>query len=114
MTPARDLMAEERSLLRTRLRVPKHVVYREFAVETVILNVERGSYHGLNATGGQMLTAINTAETVDAAAQMIAKRYHRPLSEVRADICDLCARLLDRELLVTVALGAANGSSPTR
>ena len=35
--------------------VPQHVVYRRFAAETVVLNLETGTYHGLNATGARML-----------------------------------------------------------
>ena len=30
---------------------PQHVVHREFAKETVILNLQSGMYHGLNPTG---------------------------------------------------------------
>ena len=29
-------------------RIPQHVVFRGFATETVVLNLETGKYHGLN------------------------------------------------------------------
>ena len=35
--------------------IAPHVVYRSFATETVILNLQTGRYHGLNKTGGRML-----------------------------------------------------------
>ena len=41
--------------------MPDHVVYREFVQETVILNLETGTYHGLNPTGGKMLETLGAA-----------------------------------------------------
>ena len=38
---------------RPSLPVADHVVYRAFALETVVVNLERGVYHGLNPTAGE-------------------------------------------------------------
>ena len=35
-----------------KVRVPRHVVHRDFPAQTVILNLETGKYHGLNPTAG--------------------------------------------------------------
>lgn len=35
-------------ILDSQARVPRHVVYRDFVNETVVLNLETGTYHGLN------------------------------------------------------------------
>ena len=40
------------------VRVPDHVVYRDFAEQTVVLNLRTGRYHGLNETSSQMLDAL--------------------------------------------------------
>ena len=52
--------------------MPEHVVYREFVQETVILNLETGTYHGLNPTGGKMLQTLSNAPTVKEAAATLA------------------------------------------
>lgn len=89
----------QRSLLRARVRIPQHVVYREFPAETVILNLQTETYHGLNPTAGQMLIALDRSATVQDAAAVIAERFSRPSREVTDDICGLCAQLLDRGLI---------------
>ena len=48
-------------ILSARPAVPDHVVYREFVNETVVLNLETGTYHGLNPSGGRMLEALGSA-----------------------------------------------------
>ena len=40
---------------RLAVRVPDHVVYRDFAEQTVALNLHTGRYHGLNETSAEML-----------------------------------------------------------
>ena len=44
-----------RRSLASKVTRPQHVVYRSFPSETVVLNLQTGSYHGLNATAGRML-----------------------------------------------------------
>ena len=40
------------------VRIPKHVVFRSFGSETVLLNLSTGQYHGLRGTGGRMLEVL--------------------------------------------------------
>jgi hypothetical protein len=82
-----------------RVRVPRHVVHRQFPAQTVILNLETGQYHGLNPTAGQMLSALETEATVAAAAKLVATRMHVPVAEVERDLYELCASLLQRGLV---------------
>jgi len=79
--------------------VPAHVVYRAFAAETVILNLETGKYHGLNVTGGRMLQLLDGAETIADAASAFARDYGKRLSEVEDDIRAFCTRLCERGLI---------------
>lgn len=89
-----------RELLAATLSVPGHVVYQNFVHETVILNLETSRYHGVNPTGGAMLDALARAPRVADAAQNLARELGRPLQEIEIDLCDLCAELLGRGLLV--------------
>jgi hypothetical protein len=93
---------DQRMVLRARISVPQHVVYRDFPAETVVLNLQAGRYYGLNPTAGRMLAALDRTELVEDAAKAVAGEFSRPLREVEVDICRLCAQLLDRGLIELV------------
>jgi hypothetical protein len=82
-----------------RLKVPQHVVYRSFPSETVMLNLQTGRYHGLNATAGSMLEALEQTGDLRAAARAVAERHGQPQDLVERDLGALCEALLERELL---------------
>jgi Coenzyme PQQ synthesis protein D (PqqD) len=86
-------------LLASRLRVPAHVVYRAFPGDTVILNLETGTYHGLNETGGQMLEVLERSDSVGAALIELIDRYDVAPAELERDLRGLCADLLERDLV---------------
>lgn len=65
-----------------RLRIPKHVVYREVVRETVVFNLQTGAYHSLPRTAAQMLALIERHGTVEDAAAEIARNTGRPLDAV--------------------------------
>jgi hypothetical protein len=83
----------------SRIRVPQHVVYRSFPSETVVLNLQTGKYHGLNATAGSMLEALERASCVGDAAAAVAEQYEQPQATVEQDLCELCNALLSRGLV---------------
>jgi hypothetical protein len=89
------------SLLATKVKVPQHVVYRSFPSETVVLNLQTGRYHGLNATAGQMLDALTRAACVRDAAAELAGAYAQPQDVIERDLCELCTSLLERGLIET-------------
>jgi hypothetical protein len=80
-------------------RLPGHVVYRTFALETVVVNLERGVYHGLNPTAGRMLEALERGSSVREAASAIAVELDQPVDVVEADLAAFCADLLERGLI---------------
>jgi Coenzyme PQQ synthesis protein D (PqqD) len=86
-------------MLTARLRVPEHVVYRDFGDETVVLNLDSGRYHGLNPTAAAMLSAVNDAETVGAAVGPLATELGQPAELIERDLLELCRSLADRGLV---------------
>jgi len=82
------------------VRVPDHVVFREFVNETVVLNLETGMYHGLNPTGGRMLETLAREATVDDAALALAGFYGLDVPAMRADLAQFCEDLEARGLIV--------------
>lgn len=94
-----DTVSSTSMLLAAKIRVPQHVVYRSFPSETVLLNLQTGKYHGLNATAGRMLDALGRAECVRDAAAALAEAYGQPQEVIERDLCRLCASLLERGLV---------------
>jgi hypothetical protein len=86
-------------VLAARPSVPDHVVYREFVQETVILNLETGTYHGLNPTGGKMLEILGAAGTVREAAATLAGHYREPPDVIEDDLYKFCLDLHERGLV---------------
>jgi hypothetical protein len=87
------------ALLAEKAATPKHVVYRPFVKETVVLNLQTGKYHGLNPTGGRMLDVLERSLTIGAAAQQLAAEYGESVEKLQADLCDFCRDLLERGLI---------------
>jgi hypothetical protein len=79
--------------------IPSHVVYRAFAAETVILNLETGKYHGLNATGGRMLELLDRCASVAEAVTKFAGDFGKQPVEVEQDVRAFCNRLFERGLI---------------
>jgi hypothetical protein len=86
-------------LLAASVLVPQHVVYRAFPSETVVLNLQTGKYHGLNATAGRMLEELERASCVSDAVKALAQTYEQPAAVLEHDVCQLCRSLLERGLI---------------
>lgn len=86
-------------ILGSSVAIPEKVVYRRFAAETVVLNLETAKYHGLNPTAGHMLETMGRAATVEAAVSELADELAVPIEEIRKDICELCVGLEARGLI---------------
>jgi len=85
--------------LDSRLRVPEHVVYRNFGDETVVLNLDSGQYHGLNPTAATMLEAVDGAESVAAVVEPLATELGQPAEVIERDLLELCQSLAERGLV---------------
>lgn len=92
-------LPETVSLTVAHVSLPAHVVYRAFAGETVMLNLETGTYHGLNSTGGRMLQLLERCDSVADAATALAGDYGKRLRDVEDDVRSFCTRLCERGLI---------------
>lgn len=86
---------------RLAVRVPEHVVYRDFPEQTVALNLQTGRYHGLNETAARMLDALREEPTVATAAERLAREWDVAAGVLLADLLELCESLERRGLLET-------------
>jgi hypothetical protein len=89
-------------LLTARVRLPQHVVHRNFVAETVVLNLHTGKYHGLNRTAGRMLEAVESAPTVGATVAELAGEYGVEEEQIQRDLLALINGLLERGLIEIV------------
>jgi hypothetical protein len=96
--PMTDTQGSELSL-DARARVPSNVVYRDFVNETVVLNLNTGTYHGLNPTAGRMLQAVEAADRLHEAAAKLVDEFGWELAVVERDLLELCRTLVDSGLL---------------
>jgi hypothetical protein len=85
--------------LDVKVRVPRHVVYRNFAAETVVMNLETGGYHGLSPAAGRVLELVDRAGTVRLAAARFASDEDTPLDQAERHCEALCASFVDLGLL---------------
>jgi Coenzyme PQQ synthesis protein D (PqqD) len=95
----RDALSDAATLPTSRISVPQHVVYRRLPTETVVFNLQTGRYHGLNATAGSMIEALERASCVRDAATAVAAQYSQPQELIEQDMCELCSGLLARGLI---------------
>ncbi len=83
-------------------RVPAHVVSRSFEEETLLLNLESGQYHGINATGGRLLELVSAEDSDgnvgDAVAQLAKECVMEP-DEIAGDLANFCLQLEERGLI---------------
>jgi hypothetical protein len=86
-------------LLARNVVVPRHVVYRGFPTETVVLNLHTGKYHGLNATAGRVLEELERAACVTDAIDSLVRVYDQPRAVLERDVCGLCRSLIERGLV---------------
>ncbi len=86
--------------LASAVTVPNHVVFREFAQETVLLDIESGQYFGLNPTAGRMLAVLREAESVRGALPTLQDDFPDAGDVLETDLCNLCLALSKRGLVV--------------
>ena len=91
---------DSQQILNATAHVPDHVVYRSFEAETLLLNLETGQYHGLNATGGRMIELIKEGSgQVAEAIDQLATECEVDASEIEHDLVSFCAQLSERGLI---------------
>jgi hypothetical protein len=89
-------------VMAARATVPQHVVSRAFEQETLLLNLDSGQYHGINATGGRLLELIGEEGSdgnVGAAVAQLAKECMMEPAEIEGDLANFCLQLEERGLL---------------
>lgn len=109
MSEDRELSLE--TLLDARVRISPRVVLRAFEGETIVLDLDSGKYHSLNASGGRFLEVLSQAPTVRAGLAQLRDEFADAAPDVlRDDLHRFCVELAGMRL-VQVEPGGADADN---
>jgi len=83
----------------------------ELQDETVILHVSKGTYYGLNPTGGALWKYLEEPRTVAELEAFLLERYEVTAQRCSQDVQELLAQLLTEELVELNSQGAVNSQA---
>jgi hypothetical protein len=86
-----------------KISVPKHVLVRVFENESVILNLNTESYHGLDDVGSRMWTALTHSASIQEAFEALVSEYDVAPAQLRQDLDDFLEKLRQRGMVEFVA-----------
>ncbi len=84
---------------RARLRASSHVVAAERDERTVLLDLHRERYFGLDESGTRFWAVLSEGRTVAEAATILAAEYDAPVEQLREDARAFAERLTAAGLL---------------
>jgi hypothetical protein len=79
--------------------VPTHVVARTVGNETVILDLESGTYFGLNPVGARIWQLIGTGHSVSGICEVMVEEYEVSREVLEHDVLSLAQELVARNLV---------------
>lgn len=83
----------------TKVTVPKDVLIKEIRGESVLLNLEKETYFGLDKVGTRMWTVLSESESIRTAYDLLLDRYDVEAERLRRDLFDLVKTLVGYGLL---------------
>lgn len=100
----------------TRLRVPDWVSAREVEGETVLLDLEQGTFFAARGVGPQVWELISEGKSIEEIVVAISTRYDVDSVRVRADIDAFVGSLVEKGLVIEVGPEdrASEGSTDRR
>jgi hypothetical protein len=82
-----------------RVTSPKHVLVRTFENESVLLNLDSESYHGLDDMGTHMWQAVTQSKTIQDAYNLLLSEFEVDPGTLKKDLTDFIERLVQRGLV---------------
>ena len=86
-----------------KVSVPSNVLVRVFENESVILNLNTESYHGLDDVGTRMWKALAQSASIKEAFDALLSQYEVDPAQLRKDLDDFLEKLLQRGMVELVA-----------
>jgi len=83
-------------------QLAKHVSFTELDEEAVLLDLNNGTYFGLNHVGVMLVNELEKGANQQQAETQIAEHYKVPNEQVSADVASLIDEMLAQKLLLKV------------
>ena len=81
------------------LAMARDVLASELGAEVVMLNLNDGTYYGLDGAGAEIWKRLQRTATVDEIVSAIVELYDVDAVRCREDVCTLLRQLLERGLV---------------
>ena len=81
------------------VKISESALIQKVSGEMVILDMESGQYYTLNEVASDMLDHLQAGLTLDAVVEQICAKYEAAESEVKADLEEMLAHLLEKQLV---------------
>lgn len=86
--------------LDTRLEVSSSVVTREVGGEIMLMDLESGTYFGLNPIGGRAWQALEDGKSIKELCEQIEGEFDVSPERLREDMLSLAQNLLEHKLVI--------------
>jgi hypothetical protein len=83
----------------TKFDVPAHVMARTVGKETVILDLESGTYFGLDPVGARIWQLIGAGHSVSSICEVMVEEYEVSREALEHDVLALAQELVTRKLI---------------
>jgi hypothetical protein len=90
-------------------RPASDVLARRLGEEVVLLDLRRGTYYGLDATGQRVWTLLQECATLGELVGRLAEEFEAPREVLAADVVELVDRLAGEGLVVLEASAGSAG-----
>ena len=84
-----------------RLQIPDHVVTRQVGDETILLNLESGTYFGLDPVGSRFLELLEAGGMLAAVLAKMLEEFDVTEAQLEADLLRLADEMIASRLLET-------------
>ncbi len=79
--------------------IPAHVMARDIGGEVVVLDLEGGTYYGLDAVGAQIWQHLSQSKTLAETLTAVLDVYDVPREQAQSDLIALVRELQSRKLI---------------
>jgi hypothetical protein len=69
------------------------------AQETVLLNIQTGRYHGIDAIGARFFEVMRSGEPMSNVVGVLAAEYKQPIDRMQQDLAKFCEQMFDFGLI---------------
>jgi hypothetical protein len=69
------------------------------AHETVLLNIQTGRYHGIDAIGARFFEVMRCGDPLSSVVGVLAAEYKQPIDHIQQDLARFCGQMFDYGLI---------------